>query len=277
MLQMQNWPAEKIDLNKDMNQFVWNRQYPEAERIDGMILWNGVPGSTLAPPGKYFAKFTYEKDSVEMPFTILADPNYKITQQDYEDQFVFLTRVKDKFNEVQKAIKDIRNLRTQINDFVARQGKTVPKEIKEKADSINKHMTNIEETLYQTKAKSGQDVLNYPIRLNDKIGGVYDAAASGNMAPSKQARDVFAELSAQVDTELTKLKQIVNEEVPAFNKMINEKSLPVIGVNRNKNLIFFDGQASVVMHDRYETYSENFIMNALLLTIINGADGNAHS
>ncbi|HEY9361799.1 MAG TPA: hypothetical protein VIQ00_00955 [Chitinophagaceae bacterium] len=223
-------PAEKIDINKGMNQFVWNMQYPEAERIDGMILWNGAPGSTLAPPGNYFGKFTYEKDSVEVPFTILPDPNYKITQQDYEEQFVFLTQVKDKFNEVQKAIKDIRNIRTQINDFVSRQGKAVPKEIKLKADSINKHMTNIEETLYQTKAKSGQDVLNYPIRLNDKIGGVYDAAASGNMAPSKQARDVFAELSKQVDTELTKLRQIVNEEVPAFNRMIIEKALPVIAV-----------------------------------------------
>ena len=39
------------------------------------------------------------------------------------------------------------------------------------ADSINKQLTAIEEKLHQTKAKSGQDVLNYPIRLNDKLGG----------------------------------------------------------------------------------------------------------
>lgn len=226
-------PEDKLDISKNMNQFVWNMQYPEADKIDGMILWNGVPGTTLAPPGNYFAKFLYGKDSVTVPFTILADPNYKITQQDYDAQFAFLSQIKDKFNEMQKAIKDIRDLRSQINDFVALQGKDVPKEIKQKADSINKHMTNIEEKLYQTKAKSGQDVLNFPIRLNDKLSGLYDAVASGNIAPPQQTRDVFVDLSKQVDTELLKFKQIVNEEVPAFNQMIREKALPVIGINKD--------------------------------------------
>jgi hypothetical protein len=36
-------------------------------------------------------------------------------------------------------------------------------------------MTAIEETLYQTKAKSVQDVY-FPIKLNDKLGGVFDVA-----------------------------------------------------------------------------------------------------
>ena len=36
-----------------MNQFVWNLRYPESERMEGMILWNGFPGGILAPPGEY--------------------------------------------------------------------------------------------------------------------------------------------------------------------------------------------------------------------------------
>ena len=73
-----------------------------------------------------------------------------------------------------------------MTDFTDRQGKACPKEIKELADTINKQITAVEETLYQTKAKSSQDVLNYPIRLNDKISGLYDYAVSGNYAPTKQ-------------------------------------------------------------------------------------------
>ena len=76
------------------------------------------------------------------------------------------------------------------------------------ADSINKQLTAIEETFYQTKAKSGQDVLNYPIRLNDKLSGLFDAANSGNMTPSRQVKDVFADLSKQCDEQLAKLKKI---------------------------------------------------------------------
>ena len=38
-----------MELIKGMNQFVWNLRYPEAERIEGMILWNGVPGYYRSP------------------------------------------------------------------------------------------------------------------------------------------------------------------------------------------------------------------------------------
>ncbi|MFL5740729.1 MAG: WD40/YVTN/BNR-like repeat-containing protein [Flavisolibacter sp.] len=220
----------KLDLSAGMNQLVWDLRYLEAERIEGMILWNGVPGAIVAPPGNYFAKIKIANDSVERPFTVLPDPNYKLSQQDYEAQFAFLSQVKDKFNDTQKAIRDIRSLRAQINSFVALQGKDTPKEVKQMADSINKELTSVEETLYQTKSKSGQDVLNFPIRLNDKLSGVFDVANSGNSAPSKQVREVYADLAAQVDVQLAKLNTIKQKEVPALNELIRQKALPVIGV-----------------------------------------------
>jgi photosystem II stability/assembly factor-like uncharacterized protein len=221
---------DKMDISKGINQFVWNLQYPEGERIEGMILWNGIPGGIVAPPGEYYYKLKAGSDSTEGRFTVKADPNYKITQAEYEEQYDFLVRVRDKFNDVQKAIKNIRTLRSQINEFVGKQQKDAVKEVKLLADSINKQLTGIEEALYQTKAKSGQDVLNYPIRLNDKISGLFDAANSGNMAPSRQVKEVYTDLSAQTDAQLNKLQKIINEDVAKLNRLILEKSLPVIGV-----------------------------------------------
>ena len=223
----------KLDVNKGMNQFIWNMQYPEAERIEGMILWTGVPNAIIAPPGNYFAKFKIEKDYFEVQFNISADPNYKISQDDYEAQFAFLQEVQNKFNEVQKAIKNIRTVRLQINDFTSRLGKDMPKEVKQMADSINKQMTVVEETLYQTKAKSGQDVLNYPIKLNDKLGGIFDVAASGNMRPSKQVQEAYTDIASQCDAAMAKLKKVFEQDVPAFNEMIRQKTLPVIGVKKD--------------------------------------------
>jgi photosystem II stability/assembly factor-like uncharacterized protein len=222
--------SAKMDINRGMNQFVWNLLYPESERIEGMILWNGVPGGILAPPGKYFVQVKTGKDSAEAAFSLMPNPNYKTTQAEYDEQFRFLKMVQDKFNETQKAIKDIRALRSQINSFTSLQGKDMPKEVKTMADSINKQMTVIEETLYQTKAKSGQDVLNYPIRLNDKLSGVFDVANSGNFAPSRQSADVYADLAAQIDVQLAKFKAIREKDIPALNELIRQKSLPVIGV-----------------------------------------------
>ena len=220
----------KFDLYNGLNQFVWDLRYPEAERIDGMILWNGTPSGIIAPPGNYYARFRIGQDSVEVPFAIKSNPNYKETQEEYQQQFQFLSDVKGKFDEVQKAIKDIRSLRSQINGFITLQGKNVPKDVKEVADSINKQLTSIEEALYQTKAKSGQDVLNYPIRINDKLAGVFDAANSGNFAPGKQVREVYTDLAAQADVQLQKLNAIKQKQIPAFNDLIRQKTLPVIGI-----------------------------------------------
>ena len=220
----------KIDVNRGMNQFVWDMNYPPAEKVDGLILWHGnVPGPKAAP-GDYYYRVKNGNDSIEGSFTIRANPVYNISQQDYNDQFNFLITVRDKFSEIQKAIKNIRDIRKQINDFMEKQGKDVPKDIKQQADTINKQMTSIEEALHQTKAKSGQDVLNYPIRLNDKISGLYDFAASGNTAPARQVKEAYAELAGQADQQLNKLKKIMQEDVPKLNAMIREKALPIIGV-----------------------------------------------
>jgi hypothetical protein len=153
-----------------------------------------------------------------------------MTEADYDAQVGFLLQVRDKFSEVQKAIKDIRALRSQINAFTAKMDTTGTKSIKKMADSLNRQMTKIEEALYQTKAKSGQDVLNYPIRLNDKIAGLYGVAASGQNPPSKQVRDVFTELSGEADIQLVKLKKIMDTDLKKLNQLINEKQVPVIGI-----------------------------------------------
>lgn len=221
---------DKIEVKEGMNQFVWNLNYPAAEKVDGLILWNGSVGSPKAIPGNYKAVIKNGSDSSAVNFTVKGDPNYKLSPEGYKEQFEFLLTVRDKFSETQKAIKQIRSIRTQVNEFTAK-GKDLPKDVKDKAAEINKKITAIEETLYQTKSKSGQDVLNFPIRLNDKLSGVFDTANSGYAAPSRQAKDVYAELSKQIDAELAKLNNVKEKDLKEFNELIRTKAVPVIVVN----------------------------------------------
>ncbi len=222
----------KVDVNKGMNQFEWDMLYPVAERVEGLILWNGFVGGPKAAPGNYFAKIKSGNDSTEIPFTILADPNYKTTLAEYEDQFNHLITIRDKSSEIMKAIKNIREVRQQMNDFSARVGKDLPKEVKTQIDTVNKQMTAVEDALHQTKAKSGQDVLNYPIKLDDKLSSIYNASAAGQSAPSKQTKDAYNELAPLIDEQLNKLKKIMSEDVVKLNQLIHEKTLPVIGVKK---------------------------------------------
>ncbi len=224
--------SDKLKFDNGMNRFVWDMNYPPAEKIEKMVMWNGNVGGPKAAPGKYSARFRYGKDSADVAFIIKADPNYKMTEADYDAQVNFLLQVRDKFSEVQKAIKNIRSIRAQINDFVSTLDTTESKNFKPLADSINKKMTTVEETLFQTKAKSGEDVLNYPIRLNDKISGLYNYANSGYNVPTTQVKETLADLSRQADVQLNSLKSIMDNELKSFNQMIHDRKIPVIGVKK---------------------------------------------
>jgi hypothetical protein len=92
-----------------------------------------------------------------------------------------------------------------------------------------KKITKIEEALHQTKAKSGQDVLNFPIRLDDKLSGLYNQVNAGRGAPNKQVLDVFQILGSQVDAQIAAYKQVLNNEVSNLNRIIHDRRLPVIG------------------------------------------------
>ena len=221
---------DKLDFVTGMNQFVWDMHYPEGEKIEGMVLWNGGIDALIAAPGKYSARFRFEKDSVNVPFVIKQNPAFDISESDYDARVEFLLQVRDKYNEVQRAIKDIREVNKQIGDLSPRISRPETKDIKTLADSISKKLTAIEESLYQTKAKSGEDVLNYPIRLNDKLAGLYGVASSGDNPPSKQARETFTDLSNQSDLQLQKLKKVMSKEVPALNKLLLSGQVPLIGV-----------------------------------------------
>jgi photosystem II stability/assembly factor-like uncharacterized protein len=226
----------KIEIKEGLNHFIWNMNYPDAERIpEGMILWNGNVNGPKSPPGNYFARFKMGKDSAEVSFTIKGDPNYKATQSEYEEQFDFLITVRDKFSEVIKALQNIKDLRRQMTEF--REKWTVDsinKDVIAMMDSIGKKMTEVEEALHQTKAKSSQDVLNYPIRLDDKLSNIYGNAAAGYGALSKQSKEAYAAIGGQIDGQLNKLKNIVEVDIVKLNKMIREKTLPVIGLKKEE-------------------------------------------
>ena len=59
--------------------------------------------------------------------------------------------------------------------------------------------------------KSGQDPLNYPIRLNNKIAAVLSNVMSGNFKPTRQSYEVFDMLSKQLQVQLDLLKKLEGE------------------------------------------------------------------
>ena len=124
------------------------------------------------------------------------------------------------------ALKGIKEIRTQIQTV---QKKTKDTSFQKQSNTILASLKTIEEALHQTKAKSGQDVLNFPIRLDDKIAGVFESAASGYTAPTQQVQGVYELLKGQVDAEFNKLETLKKTGVKKLNDAVHQLAIPIIG------------------------------------------------
>ncbi len=179
------------------NLFNWNMRYPNAKRFDGMVMWSGSMAGPKAVPGKYILSLTLNGSTKSSEFEILADPRNGLTQDEMQDQFDFIKSVNDKVSEAHEAIIEIRGIKKQMNGFSKRfeKGDTIKIEL-EKIDSL---LSDIEKSLYQTKNKSGQDPLNYPIRLTNKLAHLNSLSQFGDHPPTNQMIEVRNGLTGQID------------------------------------------------------------------------------
>lgn len=211
------------------NRFAWNLRTAEAKRFPGMILWSGGTMGPRVPPGTYTARLTVGDQTVSQPFEVRQDPRSSSSAADLKAQYEFVRSAHEKLSQVNEAITRIREVRKQLVDIKKRAGDAnESKPVVDAANDLDKKMTVVEEALYQTKNKSSQDPLNYPVRLNDKLAGVADSAAEGAFAPTAQQIAVRDLLVAQIDVQLATLKAIWDTDLPAFNKLVREQNVPAV-------------------------------------------------
>ena len=226
---IQTYDGDDVPSDKGVNQFNWNMRYPDAESFPGLIMWAGSVRGPQAVPGAYVARLIVGDDSTDVTFRINPDPRSETPIEGLQEKFDFLISVRDKLSETHDAIKQIRSLRDQVNDVLDRVPGDHPEadSIKAYAERMLEGMKEVEEALYQTKNRSGQDPLNYPIRLNNKLAAV-GGVTRGNFPPTDQAYEVRDELVRQIDEWLTKLADITSYQMSEFETMMEALKLPVI-------------------------------------------------
>ena len=214
---------DQMEVKEGVNRFVWNMRYSDAESFKGMIMWWAGVNGPRALPGTYKVKLTVEGQTMESEFEILADPRSKATPQDYQAQFDYLIGIRDKVSETHLAIKQIREVRTQINGVTeSLKDKDGMESFTDDAKDILERMKVIEEALYQTQNQSGQDPLNFPIRLNNKLAHLSSQVGMGDYPPTDQAVAFKKEVIADIDMQLGQLKQIMSQDIPALNQKVKD-------------------------------------------------------
>lgn len=225
--------STQLNVSKGGNRFVWNMRYPGYKTFPGLVFYSSPNIGPKAVPGKYKARLTVSGQVTEQEFEIVKDPRVATTQQEFQDQFDFLSRVRDKVSDAHQGILDIRRIKTDLG--------YVKTKVEENAENKNlldamkrfeNDLTVIENNIHQTKNQARQDPLNFGVKLNNRLAFLMYEQGTGDFPPTQQAEQVRVELSKQIDDELNKLDALIDSNVSTINEMIKERGIEMVMVKK---------------------------------------------
>jgi hypothetical protein len=192
-----------------------------------MILWGGGVQGPAAPPGTYKIRLTVDGKPQTKTFLVKRNPFYDdVTDADLRAQFALAIKLRDKLSEANQAIVDIRTVKAQVADRLA---KSQDAKLKSTGDKLTGNATEVEENVYQVKNQSGQDPLNFPIKVNNRLATLLSMVERGDGRPIGNAAPIFADLSGELKVETDHLAKVWKEDLAAFNAELKRLGLAPIG------------------------------------------------
>lgn len=228
--------SKKLPLDKGANTFVWDTRGTGSELLPGMILWWANLDGPKAVPGAYKVSMSVGDQTIAThDFSILPDPRAEASVADMQAQYDFITKVNTTINDAHNAIKNIRDVNGKLTAFMKKyKGDTAVSDLYTMAKDMKESLETVEKALYQTQNRSGQDPLNFPIRLTNKLGHLNSLVGLDDFPPTEQDEAVRQELTAAIEVQLAAFNQTISDQLEAFNAAFTAKGLPFLSVANDK-------------------------------------------
>ena len=221
--------SRRLEAKAGLNRYSWDGYLPSADRFEGMVVWNSSRRGPRILPGRYTALLTVGEEPMEVEFELLPDPRHAASRKDLEAQYQFVLEVRDRLSETHRGLAELRSLRSQLETLKGRAGKgEAAKPLREAIKALVEEFGEVEKTLYQTKSKSRQDPLNFPIRLNDKLAGLLSLAGRGDFAPTAQALELREEFDRAIVEQLQRYRKARDSGIAEINRLSEELALPAV-------------------------------------------------
>jgi hypothetical protein len=208
-----------------MNTFSWDMRYTPPVSFPGMILWGGSQTGPEAAPGKYTVRLTADERSVTQSFVVKRHPLHEATDADLEAQTALGLAIRDKVNEANSAVIKVRDLKKQVAD---RLGKSGDPKLKSVADSLTTKLSAVEEEIYQVRNQSGQDPLNFAIKLNNRLASLMGVVTRGDTRPSGNAAPIFGDLKVELKVQTDLMQKVLDKDLAAVNAELKRLGLEPI-------------------------------------------------
>jgi hypothetical protein len=199
-----------------VNRFNWDLQHAPVTRFEGMVFWGATTNGPLALPGTYQARLTVDGRTLTQPLVVKKHPQSSVSDADLRAQFELASRIRDKVNDANNAIIQIRRIKKELADRVQ---KSQSADVKAIAEQFTKEMAAVEEDVYQVRNQSNQDPLNFPLKTNNRLASLLRVVQAGDGRPLGNVEPIFNDLQAELKAETDRLQRVLTTYLPRFNQL----------------------------------------------------------
>jgi hypothetical protein len=188
-----------------------------------MILWGAGTQGPAVPPGRYTARLVADGLTLTAPISVKRNPLLTdVSDADLRAQYAFAKRVRDKADEANRAVIAIRRVKTQLND---RLKKSDDAQLKAAGATLTTISSAVDENVYQVRNQSGQDPLNFPIKVNNRLANLLSMVERGDGPPTNNMPEIFGILTAELKTYTDRLEAVWATDLAAVNRELTRLGL----------------------------------------------------
>ena len=221
-------PKEVLSTEKGHNRFLWDfRTETVTPDVKGVYIFGDYRGYAVAP-GNYTAKLTHHKTVKEVKFKVLPNPGITASEADWKEQQGILETISTSISEIHQSVIDLRKVKQQLQHHA-----TVYKDNKQadtvvsKAKTLVKTMDEWESNIVESRIKNGQDVINWPSKINAEFFNIKGVADAPNPKITSGLKARLADLQKEWAAEKEKL-QGIKQSIKEYNQLYQSKQLDAI-------------------------------------------------
>ena len=219
-----------LSKNKGLNRFVWDMRY---ETMPGVpdIRVEGTFAAHKAPPGKYSLTLKLGDQTAGTDAEILANPLYPTTPAVYSEYHQTMLSMETELTTMHRMVNNLYEKQKQLESLLSSLSGDKYAALKKDGEELIKKMKAWDEDMVQRKSKAYDDVENFPNKFTANYLFVINQTESDIPRVNQPSLDRLKELNAQWATLKARGTELLDKDVPAFNKKLWDAGLGAIWKN----------------------------------------------
>ncbi len=217
---------ERNDVKAGINKLSWNLRYPGATVFADIILEGPVPAyGPMVVPGEYEVELKVNGQTFKETMIVEKDPrSAEVSLEDLQAQFDLAMEVRDLTSLANQDVIDIRKINAQIEKLKPE----LSGDLLEEVEMVAAELRAIESTLYQVRNQSPKDKIAFPIKLNNRLSGLYGFINVGDQRPPISMYEMKTQLEAELKVVHANYQQLLKAELETINNALKSQSLSTI-------------------------------------------------